>query len=127
MFTGNIRVTICEAADLRLTDCMTRYVGVAGVGKGQQELTLDPYVSLDLDEVHWNKTQPRQKTLTPVWNETFEHEVVGAVQLGLKIFHDSAVGNDDFVADATVPLEEICADSQTHADIWVSSQGSLGR
>ncbi|XP_071522883.1 protein kinase C [Panulirus ornatus] len=127
MFTGNIRVTICEAADLRLTDCMTRYVGVAGVGKGQQELTLDPYVSLDLDEEHWNRTQPRQKTLTPVWNETFEHEVVGVVQLGLKIFHDSAVGNDDFVADATVPLEEICADNQTHADIWVDlePQGKL--
>nr|XP_045622033.1 calcium-independent protein kinase C-like isoform X2 [Procambarus clarkii] len=127
MFTGNIRVKICEAADLRLTDCMTRYVGVAGVGKGPQDQTLDPYVSLDLDEVHWNKTQPRQKTLTPVWNEWFEHEVVGAVQLGLKIFHDSPVGNDDFVADATVPFEEICADNQTHADIWVDlePQGKL--
>ncbi|KAK8727177.1 hypothetical protein OTU49_009731 [Cherax quadricarinatus] len=127
MFTGNIRVKICEAADLRLTDCMTRYVGVAGVGKGQQDQTLDPYVSLDLDEVHWNKTQPKQKTLTPVWNEWFEHEVAGAVQLGLKIFHDSPVGNDDFVADATVPFEEICADNQTHADIWVDlePQGKL--
>ena len=111
MFTGSIKVKICEASDLRLTDCMTRYA---------QDKTLDPYVSLEVDEVHWTKTQPRQKTFEPVWNEWFENEVAGAVHLGLKIFHDSAVGNDDFVADATVPLEEIFADNQTHADMWVS-------
>lgn len=118
MFTGNIKVKICEASDLRLTDCMTRYA---------QDKTLDPYVTLEVDEVPWTKTQPKQKTFTPVWNEWFEHEVAGAVHLGLKIFHFSAVGHDDFVADATVPFEEICADNQTHADLWVDlePQGKL--
>lgn len=118
MFTGTIRVKICEATDLRRTDCMSRHNLLPG--KGPQDQTLDPYVSLDVDEVHWNKTQPRQKTSSPVWDEWFEHEVVGAVQLGLKIFHDSAVGNDDFVANATVPFDEICAENKTNADIWVS-------
>ncbi|KAK3865311.1 hypothetical protein Pcinc_029081 [Petrolisthes cinctipes] len=125
MFTGTIRVKICEAADLRRTDCMSRHNLLPG--KGPQDQTLDPYVSLDVDEVHWNKTQPRQKTSSPVWDEWFEHEVVGAVQLGLKIFHDSAVGNDDFVANATVPFDEICAENKTNADIWVDlePQGRL--
>nr|AXU05739.1 putative protein kinase C [Penaeus vannamei] len=127
MFTGSLKVKICEATDLRLTDCMTRYVGVAGVGKGPQDQTLDPYVTLEVDEVHWTKTQARQKTFTPIWNESFEQDVMGAVQLGLKIFHDSAVGNDDFVADASLLFEEICAENQTHADIWVDlePQGKL--
>lgn len=120
MFTGTIRVKICEATDLRRTDCMSRHFLVTGVGKGPQDQTLDPYVSLDVDEVHWNKTQPRQKTFTPVWNEWFEHEVEGAAHLGLKIFHDSAVGNDDFVANATVPFDEIYGDNKTRADMWVS-------
>lgn len=120
MFTGTIKVKICEATDLRRTDCMSRHFLVTGVGKGPQDQTLDPYVSLDVDEVHWNKTQPRQKTFTPVWNECFEHEVEGAAHLGLKIFHDSAVGNDDFVANATVPFDEIYSDNKTHADMWVS-------
>lgn len=127
MFTGTIRVKICEATDLRRTDCMSRHFLVAGVGKGPQDQTLDPYVSLDVDEVHWNKTQPRQKTFTPVWNEWFEHEVDGAAHLGLKIFHDSAVGNDDFVANATVDFDEICSDNNTHSDLWVDlePQGKL--
>ncbi|KAK7082534.1 hypothetical protein SK128_023090 [Halocaridina rubra] len=118
MFTGSIKVKICEACDLRLTDCMTRYA---------QDKTLDPYVTLEVDEVHWNKTQTRQKTFTPVWNEWFEHEVVAAQHLGLKIFNDSPVGSDDFVADATVPFEDIFADNQTHADLWVDlePQGKL--
>lgn len=114
MFTGTIRVKICEATDLRRTDCMSRHFLVP------QDQTLDPYVSLDVDEVHWNKTQPRQKTFTPVWNEWFEHEVDGAAHLGLKIFHDSAVGNDDFVANATVPFDEIYGENKTRADMWVS-------
>lgn len=130
MFTGTIRVKICEATDLRRTDCMSRHFLVTGVGKGPQDQTLDPYVSLDVDEVHWNKTQPRQKTFTPVWNEWFEHEVDGAAHLGLKIFHDSAVGNDDFVANATVPFDEIYGDNKTSADMWVSpglgKQGGRG-
>lgn len=128
MFTGKLRVKICEAVDLRPTDWQTRYVGVTGVGKATgQEQTLDPYVAIDVDEVALARTVVKQKTSTPVWNEWFENEVRGAVLIGLKIFHDCAVGNDDFVADATVPFEEIFHDNQTHGDIWVDlePQGKL--
>ncbi|CAL4188784.1 unnamed protein product, partial [Meganyctiphanes norvegica] len=128
MFTGKLRVKICEAVDLRPTDWQTRYVGVTGVGKATgQEQTLDPYVAVDVDEVHLARTVVRQKTSSPVWNEWFENEVRGAVLIGLKIFHDCAVGNDDFVADATVPFEEIFQDNKTHGDIWVElePQGKL--
>jgi len=128
MFTGKIKVKICEAVDLRPTDWQTRYVGVTGVGKATgQEQTLDPYVAVDIDEVHLARTAIRQKTSSPVWNEWFESEVRGAVHIGLKIFHDCAVGNDDFVADATVAFEEIFQDSKTHGDIMVElePQGKL--
>ena len=56
MFTGHLKVKICEAKDLQLTERMKRYVGVAGV-KSQQELTLDPYVILEVDELQLHKTQ----------------------------------------------------------------------
>ncbi|KAB7495040.1 Calcium-independent protein kinase C [Armadillidium nasatum] len=118
MFTGNFKIKICEAQDLRLTDCMTRF-GVTGVGKSQQEQSLDPYVTLEIDEVYFNRTQVKQKTFTPVWNEWFENDVVRASHLGLKVFHDSAVGNDDFVADATLPFEEIISDNNSHSDLWI--------
>lgn len=118
MFTGNFKVKICEAQDLRLTDCMTRFL-VTGVGKSQQDQSLDPYVTLEIDEVYFNRTQVKQKTFTPVWNEWFENDVIGASHLGLKVFHDSAVGNDDFVADASVSLEDVIAEKNGHFDNWV--------
>ncbi|XP_076044178.1 protein kinase C isoform X2 [Oratosquilla oratoria] len=127
MFTGVLKVKICEAKDLRLTDYMTRYDGLPGLGKGQQDQSLDPYVTVDVDEVHIDRTGARQKTFAPVWNESFESEVVGAVFLGLKVFHDSAVGNDDFVADCTIPFEELCVANRTHADEWfdLEPQGKI--
>ena len=55
-FSGNLKVKICEAKDLQLTERMKRYVGVAGV-KSPLELTLDPYVILEVNERQMHKTQ----------------------------------------------------------------------
>lgn len=119
MFTGKFKIKICEAQDLRLTDCMTRF-GVAGVGKSQQDQSLDPYVTIEVDEVYFNRSQVKQKTFTPVWNEWFENEVVSAGHLGFKVFHDSAVGHDDFVADANLSFEDVVTGENNQSDLWVS-------
>lgn len=57
-FTGHLKVKICEAKDLQLTERMKRYVGVPGV-KSPQDLTLDPYVIVEINERQMHKTQVR--------------------------------------------------------------------
>lgn len=36
---------------------------------------IDPYVSIDADEHHLDRSTTKPKTFDPVWNETFIHEV----------------------------------------------------
>lgn len=36
---------------------------------------IDPYVSIDADEHHLDRSSTKPKTFDPVWNETFMHEV----------------------------------------------------
>lgn len=36
---------------------------------------MDPYVSIDADEHHLDRSTTKPKTFDPVWNETFSHEV----------------------------------------------------
>lgn len=36
---------------------------------------IDPYVSIDADEHHLDRSSTKPKTFDPVWNETFIHEV----------------------------------------------------
>lgn len=49
MFTGTLRVKICEACGLRPTDYQKRHnVTFGKLGDSVQQL--DPYVSLDVDE-----------------------------------------------------------------------------
>ena len=52
MFSGSVRITLCEAADLRPTAYQERvYLG----GLGSTDQTIDPYVTIDLDEVNFHK------------------------------------------------------------------------
>lgn len=50
MFTGTIRMKICEACGLRPTDFQRRHT----FGKPDEQL-IDPYVSIDVDENHLGK------------------------------------------------------------------------
>lgn len=36
---------------------------------------IDAYVTIDADDEHIDRSTTRPKTLDPVWNETFVHEV----------------------------------------------------
>ncbi|XP_066596502.1 protein kinase C [Prorops nasuta] len=119
MFTGTIKIEICEAAGLKATDKQRKF--------WQDEPILDPYVQLDVDENHLNRTTTKPKTSDPVWNETFIHDVQDAVMLGLTVFHDAALPPDYFVANCSIPFEELASRNDKTTDFWVDlePQGKL--
>ena len=114
VFNGSIKLKICEAVDLKPTDFATRH----SVGVNKSQAALDPYISVDVDEVHVAKTTTKLRTFKPTWNEEFTSEVHHGQQIGLTVFHDAAIPPDEFVANCTVAFEDL-ADKQT-SDIWVS-------
>lgn len=101
---------ICEAHDLKPTDCSTRHQ----IAKGA--LLIDPYISVDVDDNEVARTTTKTKTLTPVWNENFVTEVHNGRTIGLTVFHDAAIPPDDFVANCSIPFEEI---KEKTNDLWV--------
>lgn len=115
MFTGTIRVKICEAQGLRPTDCSKRHT----FGKADEQL-LDPYVTIDVDDIHVAKSTAKQKTFDPVWNEMFEHSVENAKALTLTVFHDAAIGPDVFVANCIIPFEALLTREKDETDFWVN-------
>lgn len=117
MFTGTLRVKICEASGLRPTDFQIRHNMT--FGKPDEQL-IDPYVTLDVDEGHVAQTTTKQKTFDPVWNEFFENSVENAKTLTLTVFHDAAIPPDDFVANCSIPFEDLLNRDKDEADFWVS-------
>ncbi|XP_023215923.1 calcium-independent protein kinase C-like isoform X4 [Centruroides sculpturatus] len=119
-FTGTVKLKICEAVDLRPTEFSTRHANV--VGK-QQQMLIDPYVSIDVDEIHIDRSSTKQKTSKPIWNEYFTSEVHNAQLLGLTVFHDAAIPPDDFVANCTISFDELVNSAKetgnAEADIWI--------
>lgn len=116
MFTGTVRVKICEACGLRPTDFQTRHSMAFGKPDDQP---IDPYVSIDVDENHLYRSSTKAKTCDPVWNEYFVHDVQSAVNLGLTVFHDAAIPPDDFVANCNIPFEDLVHRDRDSADFWV--------
>ncbi|XP_046444312.1 calcium-independent protein kinase C-like [Daphnia pulex] len=119
MFTGTLKVKLVEAVDLRPTDFQRRHnVGLAGK---LVENTMDPYVFIDIDEVHVHRTTTKQKTFCPTWNETFQSEVQSGTNLGLTVFHDAAIPPDDFVANCSISFDELInITKDANSDIWVN-------
>jgi hypothetical protein len=58
-FNGSMKLKICEAVDLKPTDCATRLQ--MGVAKAVQ--LIDPYISIDIDDIHFARTSTKPKTL----------------------------------------------------------------
>lgn len=121
MFTGTVRVKICEAQGLRPTDCSKRHTF------GKDEQLLDPYVTIDVDDTHVAQSTSKPKTFDPVWNEYFEHQVENAKALTLTVFHDAAIPPDVFVANVCIPFEDLLAREKDEADFWVSPRDILTR
>lgn len=119
-FTGTLKLKICEAMDLRPTEFATRHANV--VGK-QQTMLIDPYVAVDVDEIHVDRSSTKQKTFKPVWNEFFTTEVHNGQNLGLTVFHDAAIPPDDFVANCNISFDELLNSAKesgkNESDVWV--------
>ncbi|XP_029162059.1 protein kinase C isoform X2 [Nylanderia fulva] len=119
MFTGTIKIEICEAIGLRATDRQRKF--------WQDEPILDPYVQMDVDENHLDRSSTKPKTFNPIWNESFTYEVQDAVTLGLTVFHDAALPPDYFVANCSIPFEELVTRNGKTTDFWIDlePQGKL--
>ena len=70
-FTGRLKITVVEAENLRATDYAPRHTSLVGAAR----TNLDPYIALDIDDVHFAKTKAKQKTLKPEYKEEFETDV----------------------------------------------------
>ncbi|XP_018322875.1 protein kinase C [Agrilus planipennis] len=117
MFTGTLGVKICEASGLRPTDFQKRHNMT--FGKPDEQL-IDPYVTIDVDETHVAQSTTKQKTFDPVWNEYFEQKVENAKTLTLTVFHDAAIPPDDFVANCSIPFEDLLNRDKDAGDFWVN-------
>lgn len=124
MFTGTLRLKVCEACGLRPTDFQTRHTMTFGRLSDQ---LIDPYVSIDVDEKFIDRSTMKPRTFDPVWNESFIHEVENALVLGMTIFHEGPI-TDVFVANATIPFEDLVTRNENdQQDFWVDlePQGRL--
>lgn len=117
MFSGKLHIKVCEACGLRPTDFQKRHN--LTFGKPDDQL-IDPYVSIDVDEGHFDRSTTRTKTFDPVWNEQFSHDVKGAKNINITVFHDAALPPDDFVANCVIPFEDIQHAESKMPDLWVN-------
>lgn len=115
-FTGTLGVKVCEATGLRPTDFQRRHT----FGKPDEQL-IDPYVTIDVDEQHVAQSTSKPKTFDPVWNEYFEQKVENAKTLTLTVFHDASIPPDDFVANCSIPFEDLLNRDKDAGDFWVSA------
>uniref|UniRef100_A0A8D3E6G6 Protein kinase C n=1 Tax=Scophthalmus maximus TaxID=52904 RepID=A0A8D3E6G6_SCOMX len=92
VFSGLLKVRVCEAVDLKPTPWALRHA----VGKSGSFL-LDPYLALNLDHTRLGQTATRTKTNSPAWHQEFCTEVRERRSLELSVFHDAPIGYDDFV------------------------------
>lgn len=67
-----------------------------------------------------DRSTTKAKTFDPSWNEYFIHEVTNAKNIGLTVFHDAAIPPDDFVANCTIPFEDLAHRDKEQQDFWVS-------
>lgn len=117
-FTGNLKLKIVEASDLKPTQLSVRH----SISKNQT--LIDPFVSITIDDATINKTTAKSRTFKPVWNEVFDISLIEAKNLQLTVFHKSAFSNDEFVANCSLLFDDFY--SQNHhgnieSDTWVSS------
>lgn len=66
-----------------------------------------------------DRSTTKPKTFDPCWNESFIHEVTNAKNIGLTVFHDAAIPPDDFVANCTIPFEDLAHRDKEQQDFWV--------
>lgn len=120
-FNGSMKLTVCEATDLRPTDCATRHPVGPVLTKMLQ--TIDPYVAIDVDDDQIARTTSKQKTYRPLWMEDFPPtDVHCGHHLGFAVYHDAAIPPDVFVANCTVAFEDFSPGLP--CDVWLNLEPS---
>ena len=119
-FTGSLSLKIVEAAELKPTQLSVRHSL-----KNPQSMLIDPFVNIAVDDSTLEKTTAKSRTFKPVWNESFSMELIESKTLQLTVFHKSAFPTDDFVANCSLPFEDIFSEEyhQTgsmEAELWVT-------
>lgn len=112
-FTGTVKIKIREALDLKATNFATRHQ----VGSTKTLQAIDPYLSIDIDDVPVARSTTKAKSSHPKWNEDFTTEVKNGQCIGLTVFHDAAIPPDEFIANCTIAFGDLS--SKLASDIWV--------
>uniref|UniRef100_A0A8C7IIN3 Protein kinase C n=1 Tax=Oncorhynchus kisutch TaxID=8019 RepID=A0A8C7IIN3_ONCKI len=115
VFSGVLKVRVCEAVDLKPTPWALRHAG----GKNSSSFLLDPYLTLNLDQTHLGQTCTKNRSNSPAWNQDFTAQMTDGRKLEMSVFHDAPIGYDDFVANCTIQLEDILQNGSTHYQAWV--------
>uniref|UniRef100_A0AAZ3RZV6 C2 domain-containing protein n=1 Tax=Oncorhynchus tshawytscha TaxID=74940 RepID=A0AAZ3RZV6_ONCTS len=114
VFSGVLKVRVCEAVDLKPTPWALRHAG----GKNSSSFLLDPYLTLNLDQTHLGQTCTKNRSNSPAWNQDFTAQMTDGRKLEMSVFHDAPIGYDDFVANCTIQLEDILQNGSTHYQAW---------
>lgn len=110
-FTGAFKVKVLEASDLRAVD----------TPGGGHLSTLDPYALVQFDDVVLGQTTAASKSMSPIWNETFDGTVQHAKSLEVMIFHKSLLQPHPFIASVRVPLDQVIAPgTESKKDVWLN-------
>jgi novel protein kinase C epsilon type len=111
VFNGKMRLKVIEADNLRATEHSTRYFP-----QNPSLVYVSPYMSIDIDDLPLGRTNTKEKTTSPTFNEEFASDVHNGHQLHFTIFHDAALPPDEYVADCTIKFENI---HDKKSDIWI--------
>lgn len=120
-FTGNLKLRIVEASDLKPTQLSVRH-------SLKNQFLIDPFVNVTIDESTIAKTSAKSRTFKPVWNEAFDLNLVDAKNIQLNVFNKSAFSNDEFVANCSFAFDDFFnqddGDNSEPADLWVDLEPS---
>ncbi|THD29124.1 Protein kinase C [Fasciola hepatica] len=111
-FSGTLNVRIFEAVELKPTACATRH-SIRPAAKLCE--LLDPYVTIDVDDIAIGKSSTKSRTNTPQWNEDVCAEVNSAQRLTFTVYHDAAIPPDDFVAIVELAIRNV----RSGEEVWL--------
>ena len=106
VFTGSVKLKVLEVTDLK----SHKHATLADLGG---VTSIEPCVSVHVDNVLIAQTNSKPKTSTPVWNEEFESDIENRGNLEITVYHNAFVRPEALALKSSVPLEEIIASGTT--------------
>ena len=119
IFSGEVKIKVVEAENLKATDYSTRIFS-------NSAFLISPYIHLDVDDVSIGRTLTKHRSQNPAFNEEFTTEIHSGHMLNITVFHDSALPPDEFVANFSMPLFEIKTKTTHEASnsLWIDLEPS---